>query len=266
MPSKRKVAKQRKLLVMKTIKEIKKYKIPFDYKYGGGYFVFTFDSDEFNLHITFRELPMMKFGIWKVHGYGDRKWYYFAECLPYIDKFKPSCSTFKWDNLESMMEWVSECIKTPRFYISELESKYCKESEYHPHNFLDILRDHADDLYRDSHHGFDQDEYETHLKAFNKLISETNSRDYDIFWRKSDGYKNLYDVWYYVAEWVTDEQLEEFERKLRDCKCFLLEWRPLPLHFFKHKNQYRWKIHSGNKCLYFNQKKHYKTFNRPDKS
>ena len=258
MPSKRKIAKQRKLLVMKTIKEIKKYKIPFDYKYGGGYFVFSFDGDEFNLHVTFRELPMMKFGIWKVNGYGDKPNYYFAECLPYIDKFKPSRCEFGWDSLESMMEWVSKCIKEPKFYISELERTYDE-------SFIQILKDHADDLYRDSHHGFDQDEYETHLKAFNKLISETNSRDYDIFWRKSDGYKSLYDVWYYVASWVTDEQLEEFERKLRDCKCFLFEWRPLPLHFFKHKNQYRWKIHPGNKCLYFNQKKHYKEFNHPDK-
>jgi hypothetical protein len=258
MASKREIKKQRKMLVMQTIKKIKKYQIPFDYKYGGVYFIFSFDGDEFNLHVTFRELPMMKFGIWKVNCYGDKPNYYFAECLPYIDKFKPSCCEFGWDSLESMMEWVSRCIKEPKFYISELERVYDE-------SFIQILKDYADDLYRDSHHGFDQEEYEASLKAFNKLIAETNSRDYDIFWRKSDGFRNLYDVWFYVAEWVTDEQLEEFERKLRDCNCFLFEWRPLPPHFFKHKNQYHWKIHPGNKCLYFNQKKYYKEFNYPDK-
>ena len=95
------------MLVMKTIKRIKKYQIPFDYKYGGGYFIFSFSDDKFNLHVTFRELPMMKFGIWKVNCYGDKPNYYFAECLPYIDKFKPSRCEFEWDSLESKMEWVS---------------------------------------------------------------------------------------------------------------------------------------------------------------
>ena len=259
MASKRKIKKQRKTLVMQTIKKIKKYQIPFDYKYGGGYFIFSFDGDEFNLHITFRELPMMKFGIWKVNCYGDKSNYYFAECLPYIDKFKPSRCEFEWDSLESMMEWVSRCTKEPKFYISELERVYDE-------SFIQILRDHADDLYRDSHNGFDQDEYQENLKKFNELVKAIDTKKMDFFWRKSDGFKNLYDVFYYPDDSISDEEIKEFEDKLWECKCFSFQWRPLPPHFFKHKNQYRWKIHPGNKCLYFNQKKHYKEFNHPDKS
>lgn len=266
MTSKRKVAKLRKMEVLKVIKKIKQYKLPFDYQYGGGYFVFSFDVDEFNLHITFRQLPMMKFGIWKTKSYGDKNWYFFAECFPYIDKFKPSYSNFSWDNLESMMEWVIKCIKEPKFYISELESKYCKESEYHPHNFQDILKDHADDLYRESHNGFDQDEYQDNIKRFNELVKLIDTKKMDFFWRKSDGFYNLYDVYYYLDKSVSDEEIKEFEDRLWKCRCSSFQWRPLPLHFFKHKNQYRWKIHPGNKCLYFNQKKHYKEFNHPDKS
>lgn len=259
MTSKRKVAKLRKMEVMKVIKKIKQYRFPFDYKYGGGYFIFSFDADEFNLHVTFRQLPMMKFGIWKTKSYGDENWHFFAECLPYIDKFKPSRSSFGWDNLEYMMEWVSRCIKEPKFYISELEKVYDE-------SFMQILKDHADDLYRDFHNGFDQDEYETHLKAFNKLIAETNPKDYDIFWRRSDGFRTLYDVWFYPEKGIEDIQFNDFIRKLNDCKCFSFDWRPLPPHFFKHKNQYRWKIYPGYEYLYFNQKKHLKYFNHPDKS
>ena len=48
------------------VKQIDRYKIPYDYYYGNGYFVFTFDSNEFNMHITFKQLPLMKFGIWKL--------------------------------------------------------------------------------------------------------------------------------------------------------------------------------------------------------
>lgn len=259
MSSKRKIAKQRKMLVMKTIKEIKKYKIPFDYKYGGGYFVFSFDGDEFNLHVTFRELPMMKFGIWKVNCNGDKPNYYFAECLPYIDKFKPSRCEFEWDSLESMMEWVSRSIKEPKFYISELERIYDK-------SFIQILKDHADELYRDSHHGFDQDEYQDNIKNFNELVKSIDTKKMDFFWRESDGFKQLYDVWYYPDDSISDEEIKEFEDRLWKCRCFSFQWRSLPRHFFKYNFLYHWKIHSGNKCLYFNRQKHYKTFNRPDKS
>lgn len=266
MTSKRKVAKLRKMEVTKVIKKIKHYKLPFDYNYGGGYFVFSFDANEFNLHITFRQLPMMKFGIWKTKSYGDKNWYFFAECFPYIDKFKPSYCELKWDSLESMMEWVSKCIKEPRFYISELESNYCKESEYFPHNFQDILKDYADDKYEDSHNGFNPEEYETHLKAFNQWIKSIDTEKFDVIWRKTDGYKDLYDVWYYPDDSVSDEECEEMWKQLRSMKCFTFQWRPLPSHFFKHTDQYRWKIHPENECLYFNQKKHLKYFNHPDKS
>ena len=111
MASKRKVKKQRKMVVKQTIKEIEKYNFPIDYYYGGGYYIFSFGKSEFNLHLTFKDIPMMKFGIWKTSCYGDKNWYYFAECIPYIDKFKPSRSSFEFNSLESMMEWVSNAIK-----------------------------------------------------------------------------------------------------------------------------------------------------------
>ena len=259
MTSKRRVKKQRKMLVMQTIKEIKKYQIPFDYKYGGGYFIFSFNGDEFNLHITFRQLPIMRFGIWKVNCYGDKSNYYFAECFPYIDKFKPSHSTFGWDDLESMMSWVSKCIKEPKFYISELESVY-------GNSFEEILKDYTKDLYRESHNGFDLEEYQDNIKKFNELVKSIDVEKIDFFWRKSDGFYNLYDIWYYPENSVSNEEIKDFERKLWECRCFSFQWRPLPNHFFKKPWLYKYKIHPGNKCLYFNQKKHLKIFNHPDKS
>lgn len=245
------------MLVKKTLKQIDKYRVKYDYKYGSGYFIFTFGADEFNLHITFKQLPMMKFGIWKVNDFGSTN-YYFAACSPYIDKFKPSCSTFDWDSLESMMEWVAKCINDSKFYISELERVYDE-------SFMTILKDYADDLYRDSHNGFDPDEYSTNLQAFNKLVSTLDVEKFDMLWRRSDGFKNLYDVFYYPEESVTDEEIDELENKLWNCRCFSFQWRTLPPHFFKKRWLYRYKIHPGNHSLYFNQKKHLKYFNHPDK-
>jgi len=260
MASKRKVEKHRKMLVKQTIKEIKKYRFPFDYRYGGGYFIFSFSKSEFNLHVTFRQIPMMKFGIWKVQSYGDQKWYYFAECFPYIDKFKPSRSSFSFESLESMMNWVSQAINNHDFYVSELENMYCvANSDYHPNNFQDIEKDHKADLYRHSHNWFDPEEYEANLKAFNKIIAEADTKNYDIIWTNAYSYKDLYDVWIYCEDTLTDDEIFEFESKLRKCRCFTHQ-RPLPSDFFKHRNNYCWKIKPGNEQLYFNKKKHYKYF------
>lgn len=262
MASKRKVKKHRKMVVKQTIDAIKKYRFPIDrWYYGGGYFIFSFGKSEFNLHVVFRDIPMMKFGIWKTKHYGDKDWYYFAECIPYIDKFKPSRSSFEFESLESMMEWVGKSIKDPSFYVSELENMYCDpDSEYRPHCFQNIENDYKRSLYEDSHNWFSPEEYETYLKAFNEVIKSIDTEKFDVIWRNTYGYKDLYDVWYYPDDSVTDEECEELFQKFRKAKCFIFEWRPLPSHFFKHKYAYHWKIHPENERLYFNKKKHYKYF------
>ena len=262
MTSKRKTAKLRKMEILKVVKQINKYKIPYNYRYGGGYFIFTFDPHEFNMHLTFKQLPLMKFGIWKIKN----EYEYFAECVPYIDKFKPSYSTFTWDSLDEMMQTIKEWIINPKSFVSELKIQYCSDSSWKPNSFAEILLDHAKEKYRDSHHGFDENEYESSLKKFNELVKSIDTTKIDFFWRSSDGFKNLYDVWYYVDDSFTNEEIKELEDKLWNCNCFSFQWRPLPNHFFKKPWLYKYKIHPDNKSLYFNQKKHLKLFNRPDKS
>jgi hypothetical protein len=159
------------------------------------------------------------------------------------------------------MEWVSNAIKDRNFYISELENMYCDlNSQYHPHNFQDIENDYKRSLYENSHNWFSPEEYETYVKAFNEWIRSIDIEKFDVIWRKSDGYKDLYDVWYYPDDSVSDEECEEIWRQLRSMKCFTFQWKPLPPHFFKHKYLYRWKINPKCEHLYFNQKKHIKYF------
>ena len=88
MASNRKRKKTLWMSVKKMIKEVKSYNHKFTYKYGCGYFIFTFKNNEYNLHITFDKLPDMRFGIWYTTKYGDDKYYFFAEHDAYIDKFK----------------------------------------------------------------------------------------------------------------------------------------------------------------------------------
>jgi hypothetical protein len=254
MTSKRKDAKLRKMEVKKVLKQIDKYTKQYRSYYGDGYYLFSFGSKNFNLHIVFDKCPLVKFAIWKCHT----KWYYFAECLPYIDKFKPGHCAFEWDNFDDMMNVVKSWLKDHNTYVNDLERAYCSESEYFPSDYQEILEDHQKELYRRSHNWFDTpEEYGTYLKNFKQLVASLDTKYWDIFWRKSDGYKNLYDVWLYAEDTITNEEYDEMLDKFRnDCKCFCFGTRPLPPHFFKKPWLYKYKIHPDNHSLFFNQKKH----------
>lgn len=61
----RKVKKSHKMAARPLIKQIKSYGYKFDYDVYATYFIWNFDSNGCNLHISFKEIPYMKFGIWK---------------------------------------------------------------------------------------------------------------------------------------------------------------------------------------------------------
>ena len=171
--------------VRKVLKQIDKYTKQYRSAYGDGHYLFPFGVKNFNLHIVFDKLPLMKFAIWKT----TEKWYYFAECIPYIDKFKPWRCAFEWQSFEEMMELVESWLNDHDKYVSDLEKTYCSDSQYYPLNYQEIVKDHEDDLYRHSHNWFDPDEYETYLKQFNEIVKSLDVEKWDIFWRKSYGYK-----------------------------------------------------------------------------
>ena len=87
------------------IKQIKSYGYKFDYKVYATYFIFNFADHDYNLHITFKQIPNMLFGIWK----SGKKFEFFAEDIAHIDKFKPTRCEFVWDSLEDMMVFVGKC-------------------------------------------------------------------------------------------------------------------------------------------------------------
>ena len=245
MSSLRKIKKKRWMSVNKMIKEIKSYRHKFSYKYGCGYFIFNFNDDEYNLHITFDKLPNMKFGVWYTTKYGEDKYYFFAEHCAFIDKFKPSAVTFNWDTLDQMMTFVHDSILDNEYYMGQLAYAYpmtfnrvdCKE-------YINTL------LKMDN--GFTFEERNEYLKKFNALINSLDTEKYDIFWVKSSVYKTLYHVFYYVATDVSDDGIIAFEKALQDCKCLSLGG--LNNDYWKHRKQYQMKIHPGNKILYTNYK------------
>ena len=246
MTSIRKVKKTRWMSVKPMIKEIKSYGHKFSYRYGGGYFIFNFSPNEYNLHITFDKLPNMKFGIWKTSKYGDDKMYFFAENTSFIDKFKPSASTFGWDTLDQIMTFVHDSITNYDYYKGQMLYAYSSYKTWE--EFEEYERN---DKFRRSHNYFsDRNEYYDCLNKFNTIIENIDINKFDIFWRLSDGYHDLYDVWYYYETTVTEEEEMELVKSLTDCKCFVFGSRRLPKDFWCHNGKYHKKIHPENKKLY----------------
>lgn len=255
MTSKRKSAKLTKMNVRKVLMGIDKYTKDYTYKYANGHFIYTFREGHFNLHITFDKLPEMKFAIWSING-----WHYFAECIPYIDKFKPGRCEFEWPSFEAMMDTVTLWLNNKEKYISDLEERYCSNSPFFPLNYQEILDDYKLEKFKDAHNGFTLEEYQTYLKKFNELVRSLDVNKIDFFWNKSIGYHHLYDVHYFLSPEWTYEEIGALENKLKECKCFSWGGRPLSPHFFKHKSEYKYKIHPDVYNLYFNQKRHLRYF------
>ena len=246
MVSIRKVKKTRWMSVKPMIKEIKSYGHKFSYKYGGGYFIFSFSPDEYNLHITFDKLPNMKFGIWKTTKYGDKKMYFFAENTSFIDKFKPSYSSFGWDTLDEMMTFVHDSITHYDYYKTQMLYAYNSYKTWEEFEEYE-----KNDKFRRSHNYFsDRNEYYECLNKFNTIIKNIDINKFDIFWRLSDGYHDLYDVWYYCDPSVTDEEEDNLLESIIRCRCFVFGSRRLPKSFWSKKNKYQMKIHPENKKLY----------------
>lgn len=65
MVSIRKQKKAHKRAANPMIKQIQSYGYKFDYKVYATYFIFNFANNDYNLHITFKQIPNMLFGIWK---------------------------------------------------------------------------------------------------------------------------------------------------------------------------------------------------------
>ena len=246
MASNRKRKKVLWMSVKKMIKEVKSYNHKFTYKYGCGYFIFTFKNNEYNLHITFDKLPDMRFGIWYTTIYGDDKYYFFAEHDAYLDKFKPTAVKFRWNTLDQMMTFVHDSINDKEYYKGQLLYAY-----NHSNLSIEEWDKRTNELLKRDN-GFTFEEKKECLRKFNEFINSIDTNKIDIFWTKSNLYGKLYDVFYYVEENMTDDELNELERKIDECDCFPVAG--LTLHYWKHRKKYQMKIHPENIKLYTNYK------------
>ena len=100
--------------------------------------------------------------------------------------------------------------------------------------------------------GFTFEEKKESLRKFNEFINSIDTNKIDIFWTKSNLYGKLYDVFYYVEENMSDDELNELERKIDECNCFPVAG--LSLHYWKHRKSYQMKVHPENIKLYTNYK------------
>lgn len=250
MASKRKTNKMRWMSVKKMIKDINSYGHKFDYRFGNGYYIFEFDSDEYNLHFTFDKLPDMLFGVWRTKKYGNDVYYFFAEHKGWIDKFKPSAVAFTWSELDEMMTFVHDCIKSEEYYISSIKKSYNLGEDWE-----DTVKD-----YLSWDNGFYGNERNESVKKFNQLVSSLDVEKFDIFWCKSGFYHRVYDVFYLVDESVTDDEVEALDKAIEDCNCVAPNIYGLTPHYWKNRKKYFSKVHPSMKHVYENEKLYKRVF------
>lgn len=241
--------------VKPMINKIKSFGHKFSYKYGGGYFIFSFEPNEYNLHITFDKLPDIKFGIWKTTSYGEKKMYFFGEHICWIDKFKPSAVNLVWETLDEMMLFVNNCIQSKEYYYSQMLENYSGfESKE------DFDKEVNEMKYFDSHYGLSPDKYRDAINKFNSIINNLDVEKYDVVLRKSDGFRTIYDVFIYPDITLTDDEINEFEAQIESCYCYSFGVRKLPPHYWKNSNKYWIKCHQANIKCYTSKVVHNRTF------
>lgn len=247
MASLRKVNKIRWMSVKKMLKEIDKRGMRFTYKYGSGYYIFSFDPDEYNLHVFFNDLPDIRFGIWKTKHYGNDEYYFFAEHDAYIDKFKPSAVAFTFTNLDNMIAWAKDITSSPQRYKEVIEDEY-----FRPDDKFKTFEEEVKWLKEwHKYNHMERDEYLTSLNKFNGIIASLDTNKWDFFWKHSDCARTLYDLYYYVDSSVTDEEHDAMEKALTECNVSIMPYGLHP-HYWRNRKAYQVKYHPHNKKLYTN--------------
>lgn len=247
MASLRKVNKIRWMSVKKMLKEIDKRGMRFTYKYGSGYYIFSFDPDEYNLHVFFNDLPDIRFGIWKTKYYGNDEYYFFAEHDAYIDKFKPSAVAFTFTDLDNMIAWAKDITSSPQRYKEVIEDEY-----FRPDDKFKTFEEEVKWLKEwHKYNHMERDEYLTSLNKFNGIIASLDTNKWDFFWKRSDCARTLYDLYYYVDSSVTDEEHDAMEKALTECNVSIMPYGLHP-HYWRNRKAYQVKYHPRNKKLYTN--------------
>lgn len=254
MASWKKVKKIRRTKADKLLKKIKSYGLKFTYKLWGGEYCFGIKSEDYNLTITFDDLPDIRFGIWINTSYGDETNYFFGEHIVYIDKFRPSRVNLHWESLDEMMHTVSYWVKCKDLYKKDMIAAYEIE------DWDEFCQDAIDRHYSDSHQDMDRDEFIRNHNKFNQIIASVDVNKIDVIWKRSTTFHNLYDVYSYYSLDVSDEEIDAFEESLEDCRCLVWGTKPLPPYYWRHRKKYRYKIHKDNKKVYTNRKLHEKWF------
>lgn len=248
MQSIRKEKKNYKMVARPLVKQIKSYGYKFDYDVYATYFIWNFDSNGCNLHITFKKIPYMKFGIWKQNNTIQ----YFAEHILFIDKFKPTRCYFGWDTLEEMMVFVGKCINDKNYYKEQIVKTYY-DCDYNDSIWQEHLDDIEEKKFKKNHNYFTKEEYVKNYNKFQNIIKNLNTEKFIVVWHKSDGFYELYNVWFYTTDLVTTEEAQNFYKELVDCKCYVFDTCRLPKDFWtKKRSRYNYIINPKFKKLFEN--------------
>ena len=95
-------------------------------KYLSGYYLWNFGKNSV-VHFKIKNIPDIKFAVWHINN--NTK--IFADFLLYIDKFKPTASTYNFESVNELIEFIK---KFDDDYETTLANELIKETigQLHP--------------------------------------------------------------------------------------------------------------------------------------
>lgn len=181
--------KQSKILARKICKDIfKNYRLkPIISSVGTGYFCFSFNGKDINLHFRFKELPGMLFGVWTRGGKID---HIFAEHESFIDKFKWTSTKFDWgSDMDSF-------VKDVRYWSSDSTIYHQMLVDYYDYTADNEKWYHDNYEFVENHNGIDPHKYKVLDSKFkeymNNLMDSGMITSY--MYTKANTFMDLYDV------------------------------------------------------------------------
>lgn len=223
------------------IKPLKKRGYHFDYaKFLDGYFLFSYGENSV-FHFILKELPDIKFGVWSF----DNKVEMFAEYIPYIDKLKPSASTYNFKNTEGMIAFIEKFGKTKASYHETLMGEL-KESFGENYVYEEFLRIKSENdlYYRTSFLNFDS--YNKAMIKFNNFLDYCKNNDSIgmVSLRKNEEYFFKLGTLYIMHNCKTQE---EFDKLCDDVHKMVRGCAPFEAFVCCDYNQYRFKVSKRTK-------------------
>lgn len=197
MRSRIKAKKNKKIIYDNVFNPLKKSGFELSYiKFTYGYYLFNLGKNNV-AYFGLKQIPEINFGIWHINN--ELK--IFGDIIGYIDKFKPSCASLTFDNVNELISFINEFIHTYTDSLADLiRRKMIDKNEKNKPSDV-IISEYKEMIEKEKilsrNHGLTNDEMKTCKILANEFINYCFSIDIPLFYEiKTSMYYKVFAVYH----------------------------------------------------------------------